>query len=387
MSKLITKPTETSLKRILFIVNSDWFFMSHRLPIGIEALRKNFQVHIATSITDRQSILESYGFIVHSLHLKRGKSSLFSAITSFWQMLFILWRLKPDIVHLITIKPVLFGGIAARLLGIRNVVVSISGLGYVFTDRGFFASFRRWCIEFLYSQALCQNNLKIIFQNPSDMKTVKAFANISKGSSIMIRGSGVDLKDYSFVPEPQETPIVVMASRLLKDKGVYEFVDAARILKDRNIDVQFRLLGIPDPENPMSVLETEIAAWRKEDIVDCAGFCADISKAYSEANIVALPSYYGEGLPKTLIEASACGRAIITTDMPGCRDAIIPGVTGVLIPPRNALALADAVETMLNNHELRLKMGSAGRSFAEREFDINHVVTVHISIYENLLGV
>lgn len=383
MSKLIPIPIAGSLKRILFIVNSDWFFMSHRLPIGLEALRKNFQVHIATSITDRKSILESYGFVVHPLHLTRGKSSLFSSIVSFWEMLIILLKLKPDIVHLITIKPVLFGGIAARLLGIRNIVISIPGLGYAFTDCAFLASFRRACIEFLYSQALRQKNLKIIFQNPSDRDVVLGFANISKNSSIMIRGSGVDLKKYSFLPEPTGTPIVAMASRLLKNKGVYEFVEAARILNDRNINVQFCLYGTPDPENPMSVSEMEIAAWKREGIVDCAGFRSDISKAYSEANIVALPSFYGEGLPKSLIEASACGRAIITTNMPGCRDAIIPGITGILIPPRDALALADAVEIILNNHELRNKMGSAGRSFAEREFDIANVVAVHMSIYES----
>jgi glycosyltransferase involved in cell wall biosynthesis len=178
-----------------------------------------------------------------------------------------------------------------------------------------------------------------------------------------------------------------MAARLLWDKGVREFVEAARLLRDRRVQVRFALVGIPDPGNPESVGDEQLIRWEAEGIVEIWGFRSDIANVFAMAHVVALPSFYGEGVPKVLIEASACGRAIVTTDMPGCRDAIVPTVSGLLVPPRDQVALANAIQRLLENPSLRASMGKAGRELAEREFSIEKVVATHLAVYQSLMGI
>jgi len=207
---------------------------------------------------------------------------------------------------------------------------------------------------------------------------------VGKDKTRLISGSGVDLKDFPVLPEPDQIPVVVMASRLLKDKGVHEFVEAARILRSRGVDARFQLIGDPDPGNPVSVTAESIQAWREEGVIECLGFRTDIPKLFSQSNIIVLPSYYGEGLPRVLIEAAACGRAVVTTDMPGCRDAIVPDVSGLLVPARDAKALADAIQLLIEDADLRQRMGREGRRLAEKEFSIEKIVQAHLEIYASL---
>jgi glycosyltransferase involved in cell wall biosynthesis len=372
-------------RKLLFVVNVDWFFLSHRLPIALEAIRHGYQVHIATGLTDGLDELQRNGLVVHPLAMNRSSVSLGNA----WLTVVQLWKifrvLRPDVVHLVTIKPVLIGGLVARLAGVPAVVAAVSGLGFVFVAKGAKASARRWLVGGLYRLALGHQNQKVIFQNLDDQASLARLVHLNDRKVVMIRGSGVDLTQYSVTPTPPGPAVVVLAARLMADKGVLEFVHAARLLKERGCNARFVLVGAVDLANPTSFTDEEVLGWVQNGLVEWWGHRTDMPQVLAAAQLVVLPSYR-EGLPKLLIEAQACGRAVITTDVAGCRDAIEPGITGVLVPVRNAVALAHAMEVLIND-PLRCKlMGKAGRTLAEKAFDVRQVVASHLHIYQVLVG-
>ena len=220
-------------RTVLFVVNVDWFFLSHRLPIALEAMRQGCQVHIATGLTDKQGELERNGLVVHRLALDRSSAGLGSAWRTMVQLWHIFRAVRPDVVHLVTIKPVLLGGLVARLARVPAVVAAVSGLGFVFMARGAKAAVRRWLVGALYRVALDHRNLKVIFQNADDLRRLAKLAHLPAANVAMIRGSGVDLARFAHVPLPGGVPVVMLAARLLADKGVLEFVQAARLLRQR----------------------------------------------------------------------------------------------------------------------------------------------------------
>jgi glycosyltransferase involved in cell wall biosynthesis len=372
-------------RTLMFVVNVDWAFLTHRLPIGLEALQQGYRVHVATGLTNKLDELERYGFVVHSLSLDRGSASLGNAWSTMVQLWQIFRKVRPDVVHLVTIKPVLLGGLVARLARVPALVAAVPGLGFVFMAQGVKAALRRYIVEWLYCLAFGHHNLKVIFQNTDDLQYLTKVTNLRKSNLTLIRGSGVNLSHYIHVPLPVGLPVVVMAARLLADKGVLEFVQAAGLLKQRGCNARFVLVGKVDAANPTSFTDAEVSAWVYDGLVEWWGHRADMPKVLEAAQLVVLPSYR-EGLPKVLIEAAACGRAVVTTEVSGCRDAIEPGVTGVLVPVRDAVALANAMETLIND-PLRCKvMGEAGRMFAEKTFDVRQVVADHLQIYRELIG-
>jgi glycosyltransferase involved in cell wall biosynthesis len=375
-------------RKLLFVVNVDWFFLSHRLPIALEALRQGYEVHIATALTDKLTLLQSHGLVVHPLSLDRSSSGLWATGKTIWQIFRVCKLVKPDVVHLVTIKPVLFGGLAARLSRVPAVVSAISGLGFVFVAKGVKAAIRRWLVGGLYVLALGHRNLRVIFQNPDDLACLARLVHLSDRKVTMIRGSGADLSQYRVMPLPTGVPVVLLAARLLVDKGVREFVQSAQILRQRGLlaqDARFVIVGKPDLANPASLRPDELAQWAEEGVVELWGHRTDMPQVMAAAHVVVLPSYYGEGLPKVLIEAAACGRVVVTTDHPGCRDAIDPGVTGVLVPLRDAVALANAIQKLLSDPVRCATMGQAGRELAESAFDVRQVVAVHLQIYQELM--
>jgi glycosyltransferase involved in cell wall biosynthesis len=371
------------MKKILFIVNVDWFFVSHRLPIALEAIRQGYEVHIATMVTDKLDLLEKSGLIVHSLSLHRSRSGI-SILSELWALLSIIKDIAPDIVHLVTIKPVLLGGIASRLASVPAVVSAISGLGFTFHGKGFIFSLRRKLISLFYYLSLGHMNQKIIFQNNDDKLKLSQIGKNINNRSVLIQGSGVDLSLYSVVENNFNSPVIMMAARLLSSKGVREFVQASKIVRTNNKNVRFVLVGDTDPLNPESIKKSEISQWKEDGLVEIWGYRSDMSNVIPKANVIVLPSYYGEGLPKVLIEAAACGRVVITTDHPGCRDAITRK-TGVLIPIKDSEALADAILDLLQNPQKAIKMGEAGRALAEQKYAIEKVCEKHITIYKDLL--
>lgn len=370
---------------LLIVVNDPMFFLSHRLPIALAALNSGYRVHVATAAGEGSEQISKHGLIHHVIPLSRSGNNPFQEIVSICSIWRIVRKLKPDIVHLVTIKPVLYGGIAARLAKVPGVVAAISGLGSVFVARGFRAGLLRALVKRMYRLILRHPNLYLIFQNPDDREVLSGIGLLNTDRSVLIRGSGVSIEDYPLKPEPDGDPVVAFASRLLKEKGVCEFIKAARLLNHRGVRARFWVIGKSDPGNPASITEEEIKALSRENIVEFLGYRNDIPDLFSEVNIVTLPSYYGEGLPKVLLEAAASGRAVITTDHPGCRDAIESGRTGLLVPVRDHIALADAIEHLLKDSELRLNMGRAGRELAQKEFAIEKVINAHMNVYQSLL--
>lgn len=366
--------------RLLFVVNADWFFLSHRLPLALAAMEAGFEVHLATAITDRAKEIEGYGIKLHPLSIDRRSANPMEAGKLLISLYFLIRTLSPAVVHLVTIKPVLFGGLAARLARVPRVIAAISGLGFVFTARGGRAHLRRLLVSSLYRLALSRKKVRVIFQNGDDQVILQRYAGIRDSQVVRIRGSGVDLSAWPVRALPDTPPIVMMASRLLKDKGVLEFVESARLLRGYK-SARFVLVGGIDAGNPTSLRREELEAWVEEGVIEWWGVRNDMPVVLPMAHIVVLPSYR-EGLPKGLVEAAACGRAVVTTDVPGCKDAIDPGVSGLLVEVRNPEALAAGIKTLLDDIQLLTSMGAAGRRLAEESFDIRGVIVQHLLLYQ-----
>ena len=374
-----------SKNKILFFVNVDWFFVSHRLPIAVAAFKAGFEVHVVTTMTGKENILRKAGFILHDVPISRGNASPFSYLKTISEIVKIFRNVKPDLVHLITIKPILLGGIAARIVGIHGVIAAISGMGYVFINKGLIASIRKWTVKLLYNISLGHKNLRVICQNLNDLDDIQKATKLPNRSFTVIDGSGISLKNFQYTVDTNKIPKVIMASRMLKDKGVLEFVEAARIIKNANIQVSFILVGSPDPDNPSSITMSQIQDWTEKNILEFWGHQEDMNQILGQASIIVLPSYR-EGFPKVLIEAAAVGRPVVTTDVAGCRDAIYNGVTGVLVPAKDSNALAEAIKKLLVSPETCYKMGKEGRKMAEKRFDEKITIERHLSIYDQVLS-
>jgi len=371
-------------RTLVMVVNSPAFFVSHRLSVALAAQAAGYNVIVVTGPGEKVADIVNAGLQHRAIPISRSGQSLGQELRTLLALVGLFRDFSPDLVHLVTIKPVLYGGLAARLTGVKSVVAAVSGLGTAFSSNGGLAALRRFMVVWFYRIALHHRNIRVIFQNPEDMRVLESKGVIDGSVARLIRGSGVDLAEYQYVEEQEGVPVVVMAARLLREKGVGEFVAAARILRDRQLAVRFQLAGDLDPENPGSITGEQLEQWREEGVVEILGFRDDIARLYSAAAIVCLPSYYGEGLPKSLIEAAACGRPVVTTDWPGCRDAVIPGETALLVPPGDAVALANSIQTLLDSHDLRQQFGRKARRFAEREFAIEGVVQKHLAIYQEL---
>lgn len=373
----------TRARRLLFVVNNPAFFLSHRLPVAQAAQASGFDVHVATMDGPSVPTIREHGFVHHAFPLSRsGKNPLqeMRSIHALWRL---CRQLRPDILHAVTIKPVLYAGIAARLARVPAYVAAISGLGYLFTREKGGVDVLKWTATRLYRLALGHPNSRVIFQNHADQKVLQDAGVVRPEQPVRIRGSGVDLEVFRYVPEPSEPVVALCVARLLKDKGVLEFVDAARLAQHAGSDIRWVLVGSPDPGNPASISEAIVREWHSDGVIEWLGERTDIALLYQQAHIAVLPSYR-EGLPKSLVEAAASGRAVVTSDVPGCRDAIEPGKSGLLVPPRDAVALATAVQDLANDASRRRAMGLAGRELAEQEFDIHKIVQKHLDVYESL---
>ena len=373
-------------KKILFLVNDLSFFCSHRLPIA-EAMRsKGFEVLIAYGEhgkVDKKSI-DQRGFRLFHIPMERGGTNLFSD----FKTLFSIWSLfkseRPNIVHAITIKPYLYGGIISRLTGIPSMVSAVSGLGTLFIHKDQKSKFLRFLLFPVYRLAFNHPNQTVIFQNQEDANLLSSWGVLKIDRVRLIRGSGVNLENFTDLEEEDSIPVVCFLARLLVDKGVNEFVLAAEILKKKGVKAKFYLAGGLDSKNKTGLKTHDLNVIKEKGFVEVLGYQKDIPKLYSKSHIVCLPSYR-EGLPKSLIEAAAAGRAVITTDVPGCRDSIEPNISGLLVPVRDEKALASAIHELIKNPEKRRKMGKAGRALAEKEYRIEKVVDAHLEIYEDLI--
>lgn len=371
-------------RRLMFVVNNPAFFMSHRVPVALAAQQAGYDVHVATMDGPAVADIQALGMTHHAIPMTRSGKHPLQELGTLLALVRLFRRVRPDVVHLVTIKPVLYGGIAARIARVPGMVAAISGLGFVFLSNSLKMRMVRAVVARLYRVALGHPNSRVIFQNANDRDLLKSLGAVRDEQVVMIRGAGGDLDAYRASPEPPAPPVVVtMVARLLRDKGVREFVEAAAMLRARGVPVTMQLVGGLDAGNPASATQQEVDAWQRDGAVQALGERSDIAELYAASHIAVLPSYR-EGLPKSLIEAAACGRAVVTTDVPGCRDAIEPGQTGLLVPVRDAQSLADAIARLAEDAALRQRMGAAGRALAESEFDIKRVARVHVELYDAL---
>jgi glycosyltransferase involved in cell wall biosynthesis len=370
---------------LLFVVNDAPFFVSHRLPIAAMATREGFDVHVASPASASAAVIRALGIETHDLRIRRGHSSTATELRAFTQLESLYRHLRPTVVHHVTVKPVLYGSLAARVVGIPAVVNAISGLGFAFLDNGIRAQLRRTAILTGYRVGFGHPHLRVLFQNSDDRALFVSRKLVRSDQSVLMRGSGVDLSTFSCVPEPEGVPIVMLASRLLWHKGVGEFVRAAELLRARGVGARFVLVGEIDGDNPAGVPAAQVDFWCDSGRVEWWGSHDDMPATLAQANIVCLPSYR-EGLPKVLQEAAACGRAIITTDAPGCREVVVAGDNGLLVPVGDADALALAIDRLLSNTEERRRMARRSREIAEAGFDVHHISAETIAVYHELIA-
>lgn len=376
-------PAERSA-RIVFVVNVDWFFMSHRLPLAQAVLRAGAEVYVIGSDTGYSGDLEAEGVRFIAVPIVRSKVNVLAEVRTLFRLGRIYRELRPDIVHHITIKPILYGSLAARATPRAAIVNAVSGRGSVFGDSHRHRTVRI-AVDLLYKFAVANRASRTIFQNVEDRDYFLSKRWIRENDAVLIRGSGVDMQEFRPTPEPCGTPIVLFASRLLREKGVEDFVAVARRFSTAGVGCRFVLVGRIDSGSPTAVARSEVDAWVQEGIIEWWGNRNDMSAVYSQATLVVLPTFYKEGVPKALIEAAACGRPIVTTDVPGCRDIVRDGQNGFLIPPRDRDALAHAIRTLLDSPLLRQRFGEEGRRLAAREFDVSIVTAQTLAIYRSLL--
>lgn len=372
-------------QRLLFVVNDPVFFLSHRLVIARAARDCGFEVHVATPREDCVDKILAEGFTFHPIPMYKHGISLTGEVRSLGGLYRLFKSLQPDIVHLVTIKPVLYGGVMARLARVPVVVSAVPGRGHLFIAPGLRVCLARFFAKRVYRLALNHPNQRVVFQNPDDQCYFVENGLVDRDRTELIKGSGVDLNEFLPSLTHSEPPVVLLAGRMLWEKGVGAFVEAARALKSEGIAARFVLVGDAPFWNRSSIPQKTLLAWCEEGVVEWWGERKDMPTVISGATLVCLPSY-SEGLPKVLIEAAACGKPIVATDVPGCREICRHGINGLLVAVKSPSELARAIRTLLLDPDLCSKMGARGRQMAEEEFSAHRVVKETLALYLSLTG-
>jgi len=371
-------------RTVLFLVTEDWYFLSHRLPIARAVREAGGTVVVATRTSDAAQRIRDEGFRLCPLDIDRSTLNPLQDLKTLRALVRLYRNVRPDIVHHVAIKPTLYGSIAAAWTGVPGVVNAVTGLGFLLISRGPVAAVVRPLLQRAYRYLFNRPNSRLILQNEDDRRFFVRTVGVAPARTVIIRGSGVDIAAFRPTPEPEGTPVALCVSRMLKDKGVGELVEAARLLKRRDAPVRVRLVG-PTDDNPASFPPATLKRWQAEGIVEVAGPTDDVAAAYAEAHIAVLPSYR-EGLPKSLLEGAACGRPMVATDVPGCREICRDGETGLLVPVREAAPLADALERLAGDSDLRQRMGQAARAEVEAHFAEEIIVRDTLALYEEMLA-
>lgn len=372
------------MPRILYVVNIPRFFVTHRLPLALAAQQAGYDVHVTTSDADTEHVqqIQASGLPYIPLKLAQHGTNPLAELNTLRQLITLYRDLKPDIVHQVSIKPVIYGGIAARIARVPAVVSAMSGLGYVFIGNGAKPALIRGLSLPAFRLALAGDNTRMIFQNPDDQEQFIRLKLVPPQRSVLIRGSGVDISRFTATPERDGLPVVLFAGRLMWKKGLGDFVEVARQLKGQ---ARFQVAGYAEATSPDNVSAEQLQAWADDGLIEWLGKRDGMPQVFADAHIVCLPSTYGEGVPKVLIEAAASGRAIVTTDTAGCREIVRHDVNGLLVPPSDTPALTTAIQSLIHDPERRARCGQAGRTIAVNEFSLEQVVKETFAVYESLL--
>jgi glycosyltransferase involved in cell wall biosynthesis len=380
-----TKSTK-SQPRVLFVDNDANSFHSYRIEMARAIRDSGFDVHVACPPGKAVAILKNEGFTYHPIPMTRSGLMPWKELGTISTLYRLYRRVRPDLVHHLRLKPVLYGGLAAYAARVPAVVGLLTGLGYVFTAETGKARLIRKAVVASCKIAFRRSNQRVIFQNPDDRFVFVENQILPANKTVLIKGSGVDVKTWVPSPEPPGTPVVVLAARMLRDKGIVEFVDAARSLRAAGVSARFVLVGETDPGNPTAISVDQLRRWADAGDVEWWGKRDDMQEVLALSHVVCLPSLR-EGVPKVLIEAAACGRPIVATDAPGCREIVRHGDNGLLVPVKNSAALADALRVMVQNPDVRRTMGRKGREIVVAEFSSERVISETLNVYRELLAV
>lgn len=368
--------------KVLFFASSDHLYR-FRIPLAVAVRGEGHEVLFVSPPDPYAVKLAEAGFRWCPLPMKRSGVNPFKELITLLRVARIYRRERPDLVHHFTLKCALYGSLAARSAGIRAVFNAVPGVGYIYTSKDLKARLLRPFVNLLCRVGF--RGTRMIFENPDNREMFLACGITSKGESCVIRSAGVDTNRFTPSPEVCGTPVVLLAGRMLWDKGIGEFVEAVKLLKRLGVIARFVLVGGCDPENPAAVPRRSLEEWAKTGTVEWWGASEDMPAVFASAHVVCLPSY-GEGGANVLLEAGACGRPVVATDVPGCRQAVKPGENGLLVPLRDPEALAEAIAILLKDAALRARMGARGREIAVQEFSEERVVRETLALYRELLG-
>lgn len=374
------------MPKVILAANTDWYLYNFRLALARFLQETGYEVVLVSPAGKYSPGFSSSGFRWVEWEVGRQTMSPWQEVPSFVRLARIYHREKADLIHHHTIKSVLYGSLTARFLREENVVNSITGRGYVFMGKGAKARLLRYFIKNFYRRALNHPNFAAIFENDADRQYFIDQRFIAPQRTWLIPGVGVDPERFRPSPEPDGLPVIFLVGRLLWDKGVGVLVDAARILHARQRRFRVALVGEPDPGNPGSIEASVLQAWAKEGVVEWWGWKPDMSAVYPQSHIIVAPTMYGEGVPTVVLEAAACGRPVVTTDMPGCRDVVLNHVNGLIVPPDDVHALAEALDQLISNQPLRLKMGAEGRRLVLDRFTTRHINSATLEVYHQVLN-
>ena len=349
--------------RVCFVITEDWYFWSHRRILAMDLLRRGCRVDVVTNLRGLKPQIAAAGVVGHTVGMQRRGRNPVSESQVVVRLGRLFKELQPDVVHLVGMKPILYGSIAARRSGVPAIVCAVAGLGWLFTPGGFLKRVARTMVQQYFAKALATSDrVGFIVQNSHHRKVLVDQRMASASQVALIPGSGVDMERFDYRPEPQSTLQILTHGRMLWDKGIGDLVEATELLRRRGErDFRVVLAGDPDPANPATISREQLLQWQDRGTVTWLGRRDDIPQLLSESHIACLPSHH-EGLPLSLIEASAAGRPVVTTDIPGCRDVVEHGKTGLLVPKQKPAALADAFLRLMRNPTLRTAMGRRGRA-------------------------
>ena len=372
-----------SMKPVLaYVVTEDWYFLSHRLPMARAARFAGYDVHVITHVAQGAAAIESEGFGLHSVVWRRGSLNPFAFLSNIRAVRRVFRDIKPALIHNVALQPTIVGSLAAHGLPFVRLN-ALAGLGFAFTSSTVKARLLRPVLRRLLAYALSRPRAAVLVQNPDDRAAV-ASLGVPDGRTFVIPGSGVDITVLTPMPEPNGPITIGFVGRLLDDKGVRTLVAAVEQVRRRGLDLRLLLAGDPDPANPVSIPAGEIEGWARRDGIEVLGYVDDIRKVWARAHIAVLPSRR-EGLPKSLLEAAACGRPIIATDVPGCREIAHAGRNALLVPVDDVNALAETIVTLAGDIQMRARFGAAGRALVVEEFSTEKIGRHIAALYGLLL--
>ncbi len=368
--------------RLLYLITEDWYFWSHRLDLARAAREAGYDVIVATRVTDHGERIRGEGFQLEPLEMVRRSRNPFREVIAVAELVRLYRRIKPDVVHHVAMKPILYGSLAAWFTRVPSVINAFAGLGYAFMDER--NELLRWCVKSALRIVIRLGHSVVLVQNREDQDRLVGEGVVPTFRARIIAGSGIDVAAYSMQPQPSGIPVVVLPARMLWDKGVGEFVEAARRLKQKGVHARFILVGRRDEHNPAAIPEIHLKEWVKAGVVEWWGHREDMPAVYAAAMLVVLPSYR-EGLPKVLLEAAACGKAIVATDVPGCREIVRDRFNGLLVSPRDSTALAAAIEELLSDQALREVMGQRSRTRVLAEWSSPRITEQVLGLYRDMV--